>query len=404
VPKLVKDRQVPEEAARRPWESLPPEALDALARELEPLTDEIVDAIAAEIPAYERALEGAFGQTVRGGVEQALQQFDEMARNPGTGRSAGREVYVGLGRLEFRAGRTLEALLSAYRLGARVAWRRLAGAGLEAGLSPQTLVLLAESIFAYIDELSAESAEGFAEEQADRAGESDRRRGALIGLLLQTPPPEPALVSETAAAADWRLPRELAVILWDAESGRGRRAAARLPLGSIAATVEGLRCAIVPDPGGPGRAAEIRAALEDVRAGIGPAVPWQQAARSHRQAAAALGLAEDRESPGALAADEHRAELLLRAEPHLVADLAGARLAPLADETPASRKRLKNTLLSWLRHDGNVTAAAEELDVHPQTVRYRLGRLRELLGDALDDPDGRFELELALRAESLALG
>jgi hypothetical protein len=29
--------------------------------------------------------------------------------------------------------------------------------------------------------------------------------------------------------------------------------------------------------------------------------------------------------------------------------------------------------------------------------RYRLARLRELLGDDLDDPDARFELEIALR-------
>jgi DNA-binding PucR family transcriptional regulator len=36
--------------------------------------------------------------------------------------------------------------------------------------------------------------------------------------------------------------------------------------------------------------------------------------------------------------------------------------------------------------------------VHRQTARYRLTRLRELLGDALDDPDARFALEQALRA------
>jgi DNA-binding PucR family transcriptional regulator len=43
---------------------------------------------------------------------------------------------------------------------------------------------------------------------------------------------------------------------------------------------------------------------------------------------------------------------------------------------------------------------AEELHVHPQTARYRIGRLRELLGDDLDDPDARFELEIALRARA----
>jgi DNA-binding PucR family transcriptional regulator len=37
------------------------------------------------------------------------------------------------------------------------------------------------------------------------------------------------------------------------------------------------------------------------------------------------------------------------------------------------------------------------LDVHPQTVRYRLGQLRDVFGPALDDADSRFELALALR-------
>ncbi|HEX5980736.1 MAG TPA: helix-turn-helix domain-containing protein [Thermoleophilaceae bacterium] len=45
---------------------------------------------------------------------------------------------------------------------------------------------------------------------------------------------------------------------------------------------------------------------------------------------------------------------------------------------------------------------ARALHVHPQTVRYRLARLRELFGERLDAPDGRFELELALRARQLA--
>ena len=43
--------------------------------------------------------------------------------------------------------------------------------------------------------------------------------------------------------------------------------------------------------------------------------------------------------------------------------------------------------------------AAEALHVHVQTLRYRLGRLRDVFGDALDDPQRRLELALALRIE-----
>ena len=99
-----------------------------------------------------------------------------------------------------------------------------------------------------------------------------------------------------------------------------------------------------------------------------------------------------------LAVDAHRFDLLSRAEPALVSALAAERLAPLTGETVNSRARLEATLLAWLRQAGSVAEAARELGVHPQTVRYRLGRLRELFGDALEDPDARFELELVLRA------
>jgi DNA-binding PucR family transcriptional regulator len=45
---------------------------------------------------------------------------------------------------------------------------------------------------------------------------------------------------------------------------------------------------------------------------------------------------------------------------------------------------------------------ARELHIHPQTARYRMSRLRELLGSELDDPDARFELEAALRGRGLS--
>ena len=47
-------------------------------------------------------------------------------------------------------------------------------------------------------------------------------------------------------------------------------------------------------------------------------------------------------------------------------------------------------------------AVAAELDVHPQTVRYRVKQLRELFGERLEDPEARFELSLALRAGVVA--
>jgi DNA-binding PucR family transcriptional regulator len=168
-----------------------------------------------------------------------------------------------------------------------------------------------------------------------------------------------------------------------------------LPADALHATVAGLACAVLAGP-----ARELRTSLDGRAAGIGPAVALADAARSFRLACAALALAEDRGVQAPLAADAHRVALLWRAEPALVAELAAERLAPLAGETANSHARLEATLLAWLRHAGTIAAVAAELDVHPQTVRYRLGRLRELFGADLDEPDARFELELVLRARA----
>ena len=89
---------------------------------------------------------------------------------------------------------------------------------------------------------------------------------------------------------------------------------------------------------------------------------------------------------------------MVRGESLLTAEILGELDARLVAETAQSGARLRQTLLAWLRHDGSVPGAAGELHVHAQTVRYRMARLRELLGELLDDPDRRFELEYALRS------
>src|SRR5919108_3367407 len=120
----------------QPWEVLPPEVASVLRPELPALADEIISAISDEVPGYARPLEGPFGMALRTGVAEALRQFMALIEDPAGGRGEGREVYVNLGRGEMRAGRSLDALLAAYRVGARVAWRRLAAAGGGAGPPP----------------------------------------------------------------------------------------------------------------------------------------------------------------------------------------------------------------------------------------------------------------------------
>jgi hypothetical protein len=404
------------EAASRPYAAVPPEAADALRPVLPGLADETIAAIAREVPAYSRALEGEFGQIVRLGVEVAFNRFVDLLADPSPDAAGAHETYVNLGRGEFHAGRSLDALLAAYRVGARLAWRRFVETGVEVGLPPPAIYALGEAIFAYIDELSAESAEGYAEEQSLAAGESERRRRRLVRLLAQQPPPSEETLRTAAAAAGWTLPRGGVAALVAATSVDGTpgealldsiagRLARRLGEGALGAEASGAAVVFLPDADAPGLRRRLAAAVGERLAALGPTRPWARAAESARRAVATHQLAArgrlagvDPETAGLLVADEHLAALLVAADPEVAADLVATRLAPLAHLPAGQQARLLDTLAAWIDRPGQVQAVAAALDVHPQTVRYRVRQLRDLFGARLEDPDARFQLALALRA------
>ena len=381
-----------------PWRGLSAEVADLIEPELPAITEEILATIAREVPEYERPLEGRFGRGIRTGVNEALLQFVALIRDPDTGRSPGREVYVELGRGEQRVGRTLDSLQAAYRVGARVAWRRIAEAGQRANLAPGPLTLLADAIFAYIDELSADSVEGYAEARGAVEDLRRRRREELVGLLLRDPPAAPAEVAAAAQVAGWKVPRRLAVAACSDE-GLGS-IAGRLPADFLVSVFDGIGCLVAPDPEGPGRRGQFDRWAAKATLALGPTVEPVDAGRSWDLATALLHEAAvgSIEAEGLLLAEDHLPELLLGANPAIASLLASRRLAPLQDLTPRASERMRETALAYVRHRGNAVAMAAELHLHPQTARYRIVRLRELFGDALEDPDARLELELALRA------
>jgi hypothetical protein len=381
-----------------PWRGLQPAVADLIEPELDAVTGEILDTIAREVPEYARPLEGSFGRGIRTGVGEALSQFVALIRDPEAGRGLGREVYVELGRGELRQGRTLDSLQAAYRVGARVAWRRFARAGRRATLDSEVLSLLAEAIFAYIDELSADSVEGYAEAQAEIEDQRRRRQRSLVALLIREPPADAADLRVAAAAASWKLPRRAAALACAAADLV--QIAHRIPADSLVAELDETGCVLLADPDGPGRAAEIERAAAVVPAALGPAGEPARLRESWGLAKASLLAAEAGALPsvGLLRAEDHLAELLLYEGSALVSRIAAHRLAPFEALTDKARERMRETALAYVRNRGNSVEMAAVLHLHPQTVRYRIARLRELLGEQLDDPDARFELEIALRA------
>src|SRR4051812_24889598 len=292
---------------------LPPELADALRPVLPGLADEIIVAIGHEVPDYRRPLEGPFGRALRVGVERALRRFVDALVDPGSIGAGARDTYVALGRGEMRAGRSLDALLSAYRLGARIAWERCVDAGQVAGFPPDVLYRLASAIFSYIDRISAESVEGYAAEQSATLAERQRRRRALVRMLAQ-PDAGPEAVRDLAQLAIWARPATVAGLVTRTEDAD--RLASRLGGETIAAAEQELALAFVPDADAPGRHTELTAALDGAPAALGPTVPLERAAQSLARAQAAFGLIESGVLAPAspLVTDDHLPDLLLRGD------------------------------------------------------------------------------------------
>src|SRR5216683_2302134 len=109
---------------------LTPQVVEELRAALPAAAARTVEAVTAQVPEYSRAVIAAdTARTIEASVELALGTFLRLATD-GVGDSAARlapalEGAYALGRGEARAGRTMEALLAAYRAGARAAWQEV---------------------------------------------------------------------------------------------------------------------------------------------------------------------------------------------------------------------------------------------------------------------------------------
>jgi hypothetical protein len=381
-----------------PWGALGADVAARLRPDTEVLGREILRAVVAAVPPLPEWRQER--DTVQRAVREGLQGFLEIVARGVGGDLPGRDVYFDFGRSEQRAGRTVDAIVTAYRAAAQAAWRGLAETAERAGLPPRTTYALAAALFAYADDISAVTADGFAYEQSLRAEEDQDLRRRLVEAVVAPTGSGPA-AEQLALAAGWRVPPRLAVLAFGEE--RTVRVAARLPADALVARVDGVGHAIVPDPDAPGRAGALRRGLDGLHAGLGPAVARDRAPESARLARLALSLSRDADGVRLVVADERRLDLLLLQDPVLSGGLVAGVLGPLDVLGPAARERALQTLDAWLEHQGEVRPAAADLHVHVQTVRYRVAQLRELLGDCMATPEGRLQLELALRARRLGL-
>jgi PucR C-terminal helix-turn-helix domain len=382
---------------------LPDEVAASLQAVLPRMAERTVNAVTVEVPSYTRAFSGRMGQVIENAVQMALGAFLRLAvrahdSDPAATLRPALDGAYELGRGEARQGRSMDALLSAYRVGARVAWQELSATAVEAGLSAATVARFAELVFAFIDELSASSVAGHADELATTGRVRQRYLERLAKQLLAGEPAETLRAS--AEQADWRPPETLtAVVVAEAQT---RGLAARFGQSTLQLSedlpgvdaAEALAVLLVPDLDGRHRG-QLRSALQGRRALVGPARPWMEVQSSYRRALRArdLNVADDVEI---VDTEQHLVELVLTADREAADDLRRQALAPLAHLRPNTAERLADTLRSWVLHQGQRDAVAADLFVHAQTVRYRMTQLRELYGDRLNEPSTILELTVAL--------
>lgn len=367
---------------------LEPAAIAAIRGELPDIAAEVVSTIQQEVPGYSRPLRGAFGKGIRSGVELALRRFI------GEGDEEPADIYRRLGSGELRAGRSLDALQLAYRVGSRVAWLRMSESAAATGASADAQRDLAGAMFAYIERIAGESIEGYAEAQLARAGDIERRRAALFALLMATPPSDTQTIAAAAAEAGWSVPANVACLL--IAEGNLAVTLRQLSGDTLHGAVGELTCVLVPEPSRLEHEARALAERHGLRAVLGPSVAPENARLSLRWSE----LSSELTGAGLVVTEDRLADIALRAAADVIDALGERTLAPLAGQSEASRRRLEETLLAWLGHHGSQRAVAQQLGVHPQTVRYRVKRLRTLFGEDLEDPDRRFEMLMALRASA----
>lgn len=383
-----------------PLGPLPQEFAAIMRPELPSLIKEIGVEVTRAYPEYARLLSGPNGQAIRVGVEQSLSSFVDLVAEPSTSTSLRDDMCRRFGRFEAYEGRTMETLQGAYRLGARVALRRAKKVGRSYNFSPTLMLSFADALFTYIDELESLSREGFLEVQSQSGEQSEAMRRRLLHLILAGRPVPRTAIAELCEQTGWTLPEEVTLVAVRAPARLDRVSADRDILADLSDPQPHL---LIPGPLDDARRSMLDQSLLGSRAAIGLTVPTALASDSIRWARRVLelvdaGVIED--APFVLCED-HLITLWLLSDPVLLDQLAQRELAPIAGISANRRERLVETLRIWLDTRGTAAHMGELLDVHPQTVRYRMRNLESIFGEQLIDPESRFSTEAVLRALQL---
>jgi sugar diacid utilization regulator len=349
----------------------------------------------------------AIAKACEAGIDLFLATARE--RRPATSREL-REVAQ-LGILQARGSHSVEPVLSAYRIAARVAWDAILGAWRHhPDASPEAMVATANYVFAALDQVAAEVTKTYLQAREQHLLRGTRARARLLHSLISDTFDTELAVHKQALAVNHRLASSyLALVVKTESAAQELVGQLELPRGALADATDPHTAVVL----WPADAEDVRQEVQTLirrlrgggqsrlRAGLGGEHPGLRGiSRSYLEAQEAVEVGRKLEPTALLHEyDEVAPYLILSQNPMVAERYVSHVLGRLLGADP--RGVLMETLEALLTQ-GSVKAAAATLRLHRHTVLYRMEKLRELLAVDLDDPAVRQRLQLALALRRLA--
>lgn len=362
--------------------------------------------------------------------EAGLDLFLATAREarPATSEELRRVAQLGI--LQARSSQSVEPILAAYRIAARVAWDEILRAWRgHPEATPEAIMLTANYVFAALDQVAAEVTKTYLHAREQHMQRGTRAHARLFHALIsdnfdsELELQKQALALNMPIVATGYVAAVCKLVVGNRDGERGGQAlsevAARLevPRGAIYYATDPSTLVVlwpaesVSDVDAAGQfvtlmqeeATKRSGALHArVRAGVGGYHPGLRGiSRSYLEAQQALETGRKLRPDGVVHRhDEVIPHLLLAQNPHLAQRFVVHSLGRLMDPKLRNREQLLETLEAFLGL-GSVKDASAALGLHRHTVLYRLEKVRELLGGDFDSPATRFRLQFALELRKL---
>jgi sugar diacid utilization regulator len=361
--------------------------------------------------------------------EAGLDLFLATAREarPATNEELRRVAQLGI--LQARSSQSVEPILAAYRIAARVAWDEILRAwrGVPEA-PPEAIMVTANYVFAALDQVAAEVTKTYLHAREQHMLRGTRAQGRLFHALIsdnfdsELELQRQALALNSPIALSGYVAVVCKLLLGNRESERGGHSLAEVagsmdvPRGTLMLATDPSTLVVLWPADKPSDLDQAKqfvhklqeeavqrsgAARARIRAGIGGQhAGLHGVSRSYLEAQQAIEVGR-KLRPDSLAHghDEVIPHLVLTQNPQLSERFVTHSLGRLTDPKLKNREQLIETLEAYLGR-GSVKEAAAALNLHRHTVLYRLEKLRELLGD-LDAPATRLRLQLALDLRKL---